>query len=68
MNGGVCTSAIATRRCNHPGCAGLASFGHGVALLKGLPGIWWCRAHRPVESSAAPPPVAPAQPQQGRLL
>jgi hypothetical protein len=52
-------------------CGRRAFWGYGVRLLKGEPGTWYCRAHRPAEPEAKPLeqvviPKAPAE--QGALL
>ncbi len=33
-------------RCDWPGCGAAACHGHGVRLLKGIRGIWYCPPHQ----------------------
>lgn len=64
------------RRCGHPGCEAYACYGMGVALRKGIEGIWFCAPHTPpgfwtvyaaaFEAGMASAPPAP--PCQGQLL
>jgi hypothetical protein len=40
-------------------CGAWADYGFDVRLLQGQFGTWYCREHRPVDDSTAPPPTLP---------